>query len=75
MPMPIATAPTDGTVILTDCGFVVATRRRKWLPTDPDFEWVECDPSGHAYECADNGLWYCNPKLWEPVPEWVTARP
>lgn len=70
MPQPIDTAPRDGTVILTDCGFARFLDARRWA--SPITEgWVECDPFGHIYECADNGEWYCSPKLWQPVPEWI----
>lgn len=63
MPQPIETAPKDGTTILTDCGF--ANWQTTWK------RWVECDPNGYVYDCADNGPWECNPLVWEPVPEWV----
>lgn len=71
MPQPIATAPTDGTVILTDCGFCVYIDR--W--GSPVYNgWAASDPFGETYKCADNGRWYCHPTQWEPVPSWILNR-
>lgn len=70
MPEPISTAPKDGTAILTDCGFALYINPKHW--GSPIKEgWAECDPFEHIYECADNGWWYCEPKQWEPVPQWI----
>lgn len=69
-PQPIETAPKDGTVILTDCGFC-KYRKITWWSGKGDGKWVECDPFGSIYECADNGPWVCEPKFWTPVPEWI----
>lgn len=71
MPQPISTAPLDGTAVLTDCGFALFMVQAHWGSAVPDRKWVECDPFGNPYECADNGYWTCTPKLWEPVPEWI----
>jgi hypothetical protein len=68
MPQPIQTAPKDGNPILTDCGFV---RHINQNYDGGPARWVECDPFGNIYECADNGMWTCSPKIWEPVPEWI----
>ena len=69
MPQPIESAPTNGTPVLTDCGFALCIS-----PSDHwglEFGRVECDPFGNIYECADSGYWHCNPKMWEPVPQWI----
>jgi len=74
MPEPIETAPKDGTVVLTDCGFARFRNQRNWGSPIHN-GWTECDPFGNIYECADNGAWLCNPKFWEPVPDWITNGP
>ena len=69
-PQPIDTAPKDGTVILTDCGFAKYINPNQW--GSPVKEgWAECDPFANIYECADSGMWYCNPKRWTSVPDWI----
>jgi len=71
-PQPIETAPKDGTTILTDCGFArYLDQRHYWGSPVKDGTWVECRPDGDVYRCADEGNWYCNPKLWIPVPAWI----
>ncbi len=70
MPQPIETAPKDGTVILTDEGFVLYLDQKRWGSPVPHGKWALCDPGGYVFECADNGPFLCNPKLWEPVPDW-----
>jgi hypothetical protein len=65
-PQPINTAPMDGKVILTEWGFAKYLTRSK--------KWVECQPGGNAYECANEGVWPCEPKLWTKVPDWVKAN-
>lgn len=72
-PQPISSAPRDGTVILTDYGFVMFMSQKQWGSPVPNGEWVECDPFGHPYHCADNGYWSCTPNLWTPVPEWILS--
>ncbi len=72
MPQPIETAPKDGTTVLTDCGFARYLDQKQWGSPVDHGKWAECDPFGNIYECADNGPWHCNPKLWEPVPEWLS---
>lgn len=34
-------------------------------------QWVSCSPCGDPFTCADNVLYYCSPKLWVPLPEWM----
>lgn len=69
-PQPIESAPRDGTVILTDRGFARYVDQRHW-GSPVENGWVECSPDGSIYECADNGEWYCSPKIWTPVPTWI----
>jgi hypothetical protein len=69
MPNPIDTAPRDGTVILTDDGFALYMDSKLW-GSPVNSGWVSCFPDGKVFDCADNGSYYCSPKLWEPVPEW-----
>ena len=71
MPKPIETAPKDGTTVLTDCGFACWIDQRYWGSPVNDKKWVECDPFGNIYDDSDNGPWYCEPDLWEPVPDWI----
>lgn len=71
MPQPISTAPQDGTVIMTEEGFVRWSSTQYWHRKG----WVSCDPSGYEFECADNGTFPCEPKQWEPVPEWISPKP
>ena len=71
MPQQISTAPRDGTVILTDCGFARFLDQNRWASPVEHGAGAECDPSGHIYECADNGMWTCKPKMWENVPDWI----
>lgn len=68
MPEPISTAPTNGTPILTDEGFVVF----KKLFKSPG-GWISCDPTGDIFGCYDCGMKSCKPTLWEPVPQWIIS--
>lgn len=69
-PQPIDTAPRDGTVVLTDTGFAVYVDQKCWGSPVTN-GWVECDPFGKIYDCADNGWWHCFPQSWVPVPDWI----
>ena len=65
-PQPISTAPVDGTVILTNVGFV-----RAWSWPGSRIWWATCDRRGSIYERSD-GTFICDePTLWTPVPEWI----
>jgi hypothetical protein len=70
MPQPIASAPRDGTVILTDVGFVLYIDESKW-GSPVKSGWANCSPQGSIYECADDGIYYDSPTIWEPVPDWI----
>lgn len=73
MPQPIATAPNDETVILTDCGFCRCNFSYTVARGPIKIGYVECDPFGRIYECETNGIgkFYCDPEFWEPVPSWI----
>ena len=68
-PQPIETAPTD-IVVLTDSGCAILTNMGYW-DGKPGNRWVECSQGGFINECADNGPFFCSPKLWVPLPEWM----
>lgn len=61
-PQPIETAPRDGTVILTDFGFV---------------KFRSHHPAGQKYWMrAENGEWWCcSPLYWIPIPHWMRNLP
>lgn len=61
---PIDTAPRSEGPLLTDCGIAVFQPYWNSRP-----EWALCDYYGDPFDCADNGLFYCNPKIWQPLPE------
>jgi len=65
-PQPIETAPKDGTAILTDCG---VARFSHYTGRQP--QWSQCDGGGDDFRCADEGYFYCQPRLWTPLPQWV----
>lgn len=69
--MPIATAPKDGSVILTECGFARYLNQRQWGSPVAHGKWASCDPQGNIFDCADNGDYLCEPERWTPVPEWI----
>jgi hypothetical protein len=71
-PQSIDTAPRDGTVILTDTGFARYVDHLVWGSPVRN-GWVNCDPFGGIYACADEGWYYSSPKLWVPVPEWISG--
>ena len=73
-PVSIDTAPRDGTAILTDVGFALYMDQHNWCSPVPHGKWVECDPFGNPFECADNGYSVCIPTKWTPVPEWILSR-
>jgi len=68
-PQPIATAPHD-LVVFTDCGCAIFTDMVYWDGV-PGNRWVECSPWGSINECADNGPFFCHPKLWVHLPGWI----
>lgn len=73
-PQPIETAPTDGTVILTDAGIVYAfvpscPAARAWVG---EFEWIRCTPRGEELlldDCHEEP----KPTLWAPLPAWING--
>lgn len=71
MIQPIATAPKDGTVILTDQGFALYLDQKNWGSTVQNGKWACCDPSGHIFTCADDGDYLCEPTRWSLVPDWI----
>lgn len=77
MPESIETAPRDGTVILTDAGFVryLDLAYRAWASAVGRGSWACCDPAGHIFDCADHGYYLCEPELWEPMPAWLSETP
>ncbi len=70
-PKPIATAPRDGSVILSDCGLVRLLDQARWGSPVPHGEWALCDSSGQVYSDSEDGILIENPKLWVPKPEWI----
>lgn len=70
-PQPIDTAPTDGTVILTDDGFASCYFEFNNLTKKTEKTWLCSYPDGRGFRCADEGSYYCNPTLWTPVPDWI----
>lgn len=68
----IDAAPHDGTVILTECGIVTYVTSKFWMAGRPvnSGRWALCSPDGNLYECADNGPFFEEPKLWTPLPVW-----
>ena len=67
-PQPIATAPQNGTVILTNDGPArYVTGPGMWAPPG----WYVCSPQGDVFECADHGFTPCFPALWVPLPDWM----
>lgn len=68
-PQPIATAPVDGTAILTDCGVVVGIFV---VFGELQTRWVLVDISrGLKMTSRDGDYWTVSPKLWAPLPNWV----
>lgn len=70
-PMPIATAPKDGSVVLTNCGLARYLDQKRWGSFIDHGKWACCDPNGTIFECADSGHILCEPELWMPVPQWI----
>ena len=67
---PISEAPTDGSVVLTDCGYAMLLLQKNWGSPVKNNTWVQCDPEGNIFSCADEGGYYCSPKLWTESPKW-----
>jgi len=69
-PQSIETAPTDGTVILSDCGFV------KWKERQDEFVgwclvYVDKFEFGDAIYGESCDMLRVYPSLWVPVPQWI----
>lgn len=78
-PQPIDTAPTDGTVILTDAGIVCAWTNPNW----DKVEWMRCTPQGDELSPADYDSplhmfdatpYNPQPTLWVPLPDWINEQ-
>jgi hypothetical protein len=61
------TGPRDGTVILSDCGFV------KWASAFDRSEptWLQCNPEGYIFRTRHEDAFECSPTFWQPVPSWI----
>jgi len=74
-PQPIATAPRDGTVIITDygiaCFMTPAECHGYWGHQYPDGRWVLCSTGGAWEEDSDYGVRVVPPSRWVPLPEWM----
>lgn len=66
----IETAPRDGSVILTDEGFARYIDQNHWA-SPVENGWAQCSPNGTLFDDAENGFWYCEPKQWQPIPDWI----
>lgn len=70
-PKSIDSAPKDGTVILTDCGFAMCLCQQNWGSPVKHGKWAVCSPQGHLVDDSDYGIETCLPKFWVPVPKWI----
>jgi hypothetical protein len=71
---PIATAPKDGTVILTDRGTACYKCFNFYpKPTPKDYRWYLCDETGEVPSCADDfyDISEIEPTMWMPFPKFV----
>ena len=70
-PQPIATAPTDGTVILTDVGIAYHGEPESWDKRLRKASWFACDVWGDAYLSGSESEISVFPTLWTPLPDWM----
>ena len=66
-PQPIATAPTDGTPVLTDSG---VCQHGSYLGDGKKSSWLACEPAGDLLE-TDGDHIFVSPTLWTPLPDWM----
>ena len=71
IPQSIDSAPRDGTVILTDCGFAMYLDQKNWGSPILNGTWGVCDPRGNLVDDSDYGIETCLPKLWTSIPDWI----
>jgi len=69
-PQPIATAPQNGTVILSNLGAVKYSEYHIYNPGWPS-GWYECTPGGDTFGDDYSEHVTCIPTLWVPLPEWM----
>lgn len=67
---PIASAPMDGTVILSDVGCVMYVDQAQW-GSPKKRGWRYCDSRGDIFNCADNGDYSAEPKVWAHLPAFM----
>lgn len=66
--LPIESAPTNGTVVMTDCGFVRYTTAPSDRVVDSNVNWYECYSNGELKYVYENIQYsypiLANPTLW-----------
>lgn len=62
----IKNAPKDGTVILTDCGYVRFIDPESEVSSSGYKYWILCNIDGDIHY-SNNEPIICHPKLWKPI--------